>query len=172
MSARHALRRWCMPGALALVAAAVTVTPAHAQGGRRGDTRGGAPDPTLADRPTGVDMSKRVEEMYSLKELLKHVDGLEGGQKDSLKAIEGLYKPRFKEQGEELRKLLSRARATGQQPDMEEMRRLTGAARQLHQEETAAARAVLTTDEQRQRFDANLAEWQEKQRPQGRRRPG
>ena len=172
MSARHALRRWCLLGALTTVAAAVAGAPAQAQASRRGDARAGASDPAAASRPAGADMSKRVEGMYSLKPLLKHVDGLEGSQKDSLKALEQAYKPRFKAQGTELRKLTGQTRATGRQPDMEAMRRLTGAARQLHDEEMTAARAVLTTDEQRLRFDANLKDWQEKQRPQARRRPG
>lgn len=129
------------------------------RGGRGG--RGGQPPGGMrADR--GAELAKRLERMASLDDATKGVEGLDRTQKDSLKRIEARYGEHFKGYGREARRLFESA--SDGPPDTEAMRKLQDGARTLREEELAAARAVLRTDAQRARFDANVAAQQEAER--------
>jgi len=139
-----------------------TATSALAQGypggggGRPGS--GGGPRPAGGRAPApGTNMAKRFEEMSSLKRALKGVKGLSKAQKDSLKRIEATYKERFRGYGNAVKKLTESAAAAGTPSNIEEMRKLRDGAETLQQRQFAEARAVLSTDEQRAVFDANVA---------------
>ena len=137
--------------------ASAAVARAQYPGGAGGGAGRGTPRSPGNRTPPGPNMAKRFEEMSSLKRALKGVKGLSKAQKDSLKRIESTYKDRFHGYGNAAKKLTEDAGATGSRPSIEEMRKLRDGAETLHERELAEARAVLSTDEQRQTFDANVA---------------
>jgi hypothetical protein len=150
---------------VAAVAAAVVPNSASAQyggrggrgggGGRGGRSGGEAQGPR---GPSSGDLAKPYEEMASLDRALNDVPDLGRQQRDSLKAIEDTYGRIFKSYAIAARNKVDSARAAGGMPDMEDMRRLRLDADGVHARELAAARAVLTTDEQRARFDGNVSD--------------
>jgi nicotinamidase-related amidase len=161
--------------AFLLVLSSLLVIPAvgHAQGypggagggrgGRAGRSMGG--EPGVGDReqgPSSADMAKRMEEMASLGDAVHKVPDLSGTQKDSIKALEKRYGEVFKSYGIALRNQIDSARAQGGMPDMRAMGLLRLQADSVRDVELAAARAQLTTDAQRQKFDQNVVEMREK----------
>jgi hypothetical protein len=161
--------------AFLLVLSSLLVIPAvgHAQGypggagggrgGRAGRSMGG--EPGVGDReqgPSSADMAKRMEEMASLGDAVHKVPDLSGTQKDSIKALEKRYGEVFKSYGIALRNQIDSARAQGGMPDMRAMGLLRLQADSVRDVELATARAQLTTDAQRQKFDQNVVEMREK----------
>jgi hypothetical protein len=160
--------------AFLLVLSSLLVIPGvgHAQGypGGAGASRGGRArpmggEPGVGDReqgPSSADMAKRMEEMASLGDAVHKVPDLSGTQKDSIKALEKRYGDVFKSYGIALRNQIDSARAQGGIPDMRAMGLLRLEADSVRDVELAAARAQLTTDAQRQKFDQNVVELREK----------
>jgi hypothetical protein len=103
-------------------------------------------------------VAKQMEALASLDGALKDVPDLDRAKKDSLKAIEETYARIFKSYGIAARSKVDSARAAGGQPDMDDMRKLRLDAVAVRDRELVAARAVLITDEQRARFDGNVAD--------------
>ena len=99
-----------------------------------------------------------MEDLASLDRALRDVPDLAHPQKDSLKGIENNYARIFKSYGIAARNKVDSARAAGGVPDMEGLLTLRLEADSVRTGELAAARAVLTTDEQRTRFDQNVAD--------------
>jgi hypothetical protein len=99
-----------------------------------------------------------MEDLASLDRALRDVPGLNRPQKDSLKAIEGNYTRIFKSYAIAARNKVDSAHAAGGTPDMDGLRTLRLQADTVRNGEFAAARTVLATDEQRFRFDQNVAD--------------
>ena len=133
------------------------------RGGRAGRSMGG--EPGVGDReqgPSSADMAKRMEEMASLGDAVHRVPDLSGAQKDSIKALEKRYGEVFKSYGIALRNQIDSVRAQGGMPDMRTMGLLRLQADSVRDVELTTARAQLTTDAQRQKFDQNVVEMREK----------
>jgi hypothetical protein len=133
------------------------------RGGRGGRPLGG--EPGVGDRdqgPSSADMAKRMEEMASLGDAVHKVPDLSGTQKDSIKALEKRYGEVFKSYGIALRNQIDSARAQGGMPDMRAMGLLRLEADSVRNVELAAARAQLSTEAQRTKFDQNVVEMREK----------
>jgi hypothetical protein len=125
-------------------------------GGGRGG-RGGA-EAKGQQGPNSGDVAKQMEELASLDRALRDVPNLDGQKKDSLKAIEGTYGRIFKSYAIAARNKVDSAHAAGGMPDMDDLRSLRLAADSVRDRELVVARAVLATDEQRARFDQNVAD--------------
>jgi hypothetical protein len=125
-------------------------------GGGRGG-RGGA-EAKGQQGPNSGDVAKQMEELASLDRALRDVPNLDGQKKDSLKAIEGTYSRIFKSYAIAARNKVDSARAAGGTPDVNDLSTLRLEADSVRGGELSAARAVLTTDEQRARFDQNIAD--------------
>jgi hypothetical protein len=127
-------------------------------GGGRGGRGGKGGDSAGQRGPSSDDAAKQMEELSSLDRALRDVPDLDGQKKDSLKAIEGTYAKIFKSYGIAARNKVDSARAAGGLPDVNDMRTLRTEADSVRSGEFVAARALLTTDEQRARFDQNIAD--------------
>jgi hypothetical protein len=99
-----------------------------------------------------------MEELGSLDKALHDVPHLDKREKDSLNVIEGTYGKIFKSYGIAAKTKVDSARAAGGSPDMDEIRALRVEADSVRTRELTVARAVLTTDEQRSRFDQNVVD--------------
>jgi hypothetical protein len=126
-----------------------------AGGGMGGRGRGGQ---GMSHNSSAPDVSKHFEELASLKAALKHVDGLTNDQKQSFTDIEHSYSKPFKSLGAQAQQLVDSAHAAHERPDRTRMDSLHQQAKQLRDQEVAAAREILSTDPQRDQFDRNLAE--------------
>jgi hypothetical protein len=127
-------------------------------GGRRGGM-GGPPGGASGQRgPMGVDIAKQIEGMASLKDALHKVPDLSDQQKDSAKALERRYGDVFKSYGIAAKNMMDSARTGGGMPDMDAMRTIREQADSVRSAELITARALLTTDAQRSRFDQNVAD--------------
>jgi hypothetical protein len=129
-------------------------------GGRRGGGRGGK---SGGDAPgqrglNSGDVAKQMKELGSLDRALDDVPDLDRQKKDSLKAIEGTYGRIFESYAIAARNKVDSVRAAGGTPAMDDLRSLRVEADSVRSGELVAARAVLTTDEQRGRFDRNVAD--------------
>ena len=131
--------------------------------------RGGGMGRGGGQRPSGGDVEKRFEDMSSLKKTLDHID-LQNTQKDSMKALEKIYKPQFSDYGKAARSLFEQ----NGRPDRDSLTVLRTAAEKLRDEEFAEARKVLTSDPQTTTFDQNVAKLKddEEQRRAQNARPG
>ena len=118
-----------------------------------GDQQGG---------PSSADMERRMQERASLGDAVHKVPDLTDAQKDSIKALEKQYGEVFKSYGIAMRSQMDSARSAGGQPDFRAMAMLRMTADSTRDAEVAAARAVLTSDAQRTKFDQNLAEIKER----------
>jgi len=150
----------------AVVALAAVPRPAVAQGGAMGPPgMGGHGRGEFGQQPNAPapNVSKHFEEMASLKEVLKHVDGLNKDQKDAFGQIERGYTKSFKPLGEAAQQVLDNAHAAHERPDPQRMDSLRTQAKQLRTDELAAARDILTTDPQRTQFDQNVAQVQQEE---------
>jgi hypothetical protein len=156
-----------------LVTIAAHPASAHAQGGMGGGMGGGFGGPGgmggghghgnhgMSANSSAPDVSKHFEAMASLKDALKHVDGLTGDQKQSLQEIEHGYTKSFKALGKEAQDVVDSAHAAQQRPDPVRMDTLRQQAKQFRDDELAAAREILSTDAQRDQFDKNVAQIRE-----------
>jgi hypothetical protein len=108
--------------------------------------------------PSAAEMEHRMEERASLGDAVHKVPDLTGAQKDSIKALEKKYGEVFKSYGIAMRSQMESARSAGGQPDVRSMAMLRMTADSTRTAELTAARALLTTDAQRDVFDRNVAE--------------
>ena len=127
------------------------------RGGRGGRSGGDSPVPR---GPSGDDVAKQMQGMASLDQALRDVPNLDRQQKDSLKAIESRYGRIFESYGIAARNKVDSARAEGGAPNTDDLRTLRVAADSVRADEFVLARAVLSTDEQRARFDGNVTDIQ------------
>ena len=125
-------------------------------GGRGGGRPGG--EASGQRGPSSDDVAKQFEELASLDRALRDVPDLDRQKKDSLKAIEDSYARIFKSYSIVARNKADSARAAGGTMDIDELRSLRADADSVRSRELVLARAVLTTDEQRARFDGNVAD--------------
>jgi len=127
---------------------------------------GGQPgigDQQAASGPSSLEMERRMEERASLGDAVHKVPDLTDAQKDSIKALEKRYFQAFKSYGIAMRTQIDSARAAGGQPDFRSMSMLRVMADSTRDAEVVAARALLTSDAQRTKFDQNLAEMKERE---------
>jgi hypothetical protein len=129
-------------------------------GGGGGHGRGGQ---GMSHTSSAPDVSKHFEELGSLKAALKHIDGLTNDQKQSFSDIEHSYSKPFKSLGAQAQQLVDSAHAAQQRPDRIRMDSLHVQAKQLRDQEVAAAREILSTDAQRTQFDSNIAQIREEE---------
>lgn len=99
-----------------------------------------------------------MEERASLGDAVHKVPDLTNAQKDSIKALEKRYGEVFKSYGIAVRSEMDSARSAGGQPDFRAMSMMRMTADSTRDAEVAAARALLTSDAQRTKFDENLVE--------------
>jgi hypothetical protein len=155
-----------------LLASALLVLPASAHAQRRGGMGGGSMgrgplggQPGIGDQqqgPSSAEMERRMEERASLGDAVHKVPDLTDAQKDSIKALERKYGEVFKSYGIAVRSQMDSARNAGGQPDFHSMALLRMTADSTRDVEVAAARALLTSDAQRTKFDQNLVEIKER----------
>jgi hypothetical protein len=153
------------------LASALLVLPASAHAQRRGGGTGASNrgpmggQPGIGDMqqgPSSADMERRMQERASLGDAVHKVPDFTNAQKDSIKALEKKYAEVFKSYGIAMRSQMDSARSAGGQPDFRSMAMLRMTADSTRDVEVAAARAVLTSDAQRTKFDQNLAEIKER----------
>jgi hypothetical protein len=112
--------------------------------------------------PSSAEMERRMEERASLGDAMHKVPDLTDAQKDSIRKIEKRYGDVFKSYGIAMRTQMDSARSAGGQPDFRSMAMLRMTADSTRDAEVAAARALLTSDAQRAKFDENLVEIKER----------
>ncbi len=103
----------------------------------------------------GGNPMQRLAQMASLERPMAGVEGVTDAQKASLAKIEGKYRTELGEAAMSLRDIMMAAREAGSPPDMNEMRKVRDAMREMRTKELAEARAVLT-EAQRPKFDENV----------------
>ena len=103
-----------------------------------------------------------MEQRASLSDAVHKVPDLTDAQKDSIRKLEKHYGDVFKSYGIAMRSQMDSARSAGGQPDFRAMSILRMTADSTRDVEVAAARALLTSDAQRTKFDQNLAEIRER----------
>jgi hypothetical protein len=156
-------------GLIASVSIAAAPSLATAQGGMGGGMGGGGMGgggmgghghrgQGPSSNSTPPDVSKHFEELASLKPVLKHVDGLTNDQKQGFSDIEHSYNKPFKALGSQAQQVVDSAHAAQVRPDRVQMDSLHQKAKQLRDQEFAAARALLSTDPQRDQFDHNVTD--------------
>lgn len=164
--------RRCVAALAGLFALAALPVLALAQGGMGGGGMGGGGfggpggmggrhghgNHNMSSSSSAPDVSKHFEELASLKDALKHVDGLSGDQKQSLQEIEHGYTKSFKALGQQAQQVVDSAHAAQTRPDPVRMDTLRQQAKQFRDDELGAARQILTTDPQRDQFDKNVAQ--------------
>jgi len=162
--------------AIVVLLSALTVAPltAHAQrrggggatGGRTNGPLGGPPgigDQQQQGGPNSGDMERRMIERASLGDVVHKLPDFTDAEKDSIKALEKRYHDVFKSYAGAMREQIDSARAAGAMPDLRAMGLIRETADSTREAELTAARAVLTTDAQRAKFDQNLAEIRERE---------
>ena len=123
----------------------------------------GVGDQRQANRTSSADAERRLRDRASLGDAVKKLPDFTDAQKDSIKAIETRYGEVFKSYGSALRTQMDNARSTRGQPDLRLMGMLRTSADSARDVEIRAARAVLTSDAQRAKFDQNLVEIRERE---------
>ena len=113
--------------------------------------------------PNSAEMERRMQERASLGDAVHKIPDFTDAQKDSIKKLEKKYGEVFKSYGVAMRSQIDSARSAGGQPDFRSMSMLRLTADSTRDVEVAAARAVLTSDAQRTKFDQNLAEMKERE---------
>jgi hypothetical protein len=159
--------------AAAILAATLLTLPASAHAQRRGGGMRGAGSgisaplggqPGIGDAqggPSSVDVERQMRERASLGDVVHKLPDFTGAEKDSIKSLEKRYGEVFKSYGIAMRTEMDSARAAGGRPDFREMAMLRMTADSTRNAELIAARALLTTDAQRAKFDQNLVEVKE-----------
>jgi len=154
-----------------LLASALLVLPASAHAQRRGGGSGASNrgplggQPGIGDQqqgPNSAEMERRMQERASLGDAVHKIPDFTDAQKDSIKKLEKKYGEVFKSYGIAMRSQVDSARSAGGQPDFRAMSMLRLTADSTRDVEVAAARAVLTSDAQRTKFDQNLTEIKER----------
>ena len=156
-----------------LLASALLVLPASAHAQRRGGGMGASNrgplggQPGIGDQqqqqgPSSAEMERRMQERASLGDAVHKIPDFTDAQKDSIKKLEKKYGDVFKSYGIAMRSQMDSARSAGGQPDFRAMSMLRLTADSTRDAEVAAARAVLTSDAQRTKFDQNLTEIKER----------
>ncbi len=112
----------------------------------------------MSSNSSAPNVSKHFEDLASLKDAVKHIDGLTKDQKDAFPEIERGYSKLFKPLGEAAQQMVDSAHAAHERPDRQRMDSLRHQAKDLRDREFAAARNLLTTDPQRDQFDRNVAQ--------------
>jgi hypothetical protein len=112
--------------------------------------------------PSSAEMERRMQERASLGAVVHKLPDFSDAEKDSIKAIEKKYGEVFRSYGIAVRTQMDSAKLAGGQPDFRTMAMLRMTADSTRDVEVAAARAVLTSDAQRTKFDQNLAEIKER----------
>ena len=112
----------------------------------------------MGSNSSAPNVSKHFEDLASLKDAVKHIDGLTKDQKDAFPEIERGYSKLFKPLGAQAQQIVDSAHAAHERPDRHRMDSLHAQAKDLRDREFAAARNILTTDTQRDQFDRNVAQ--------------
>jgi hypothetical protein len=113
--------------------------------------------------PSSAEMERRMQERASLGAAVHKLPDLTDAEKDSIKAIEKRYGEVFRSYGIAMRSQMDSAKSAGGPPDFRTMAMLRMTADSTRNAELSAARAVLTSDAQRTKFDQNLAEIKEQE---------
>jgi hypothetical protein len=122
--------------------------------------------PGIGDERRGQGSSEAVREMErraSLDDAMRKVPELTDAQKDSVRALEKGYSQSFRSYAVLLKTTLDAPRPAGARPDIRALGMLRLTADSTRNAELTAARALLTTDAQRDRFDRNVAELRERE---------
>jgi hypothetical protein len=161
--------------AAAVVASALFALPASAPAQRRGGgMRGGGGgirtplggQPGIGDvqgGPSSAEVERQMRDRASLGDVVHKLPDFTDAEKDSIKALERRYGEVFRSYGIAMRTQMDSARAAGGQPDVREMAMLRMTADSTRNAELIEARAVLTNDAQRAKFDQNLVEVKERE---------
>jgi len=104
-----------------------------------------------------------MQERASLGDAVHKIPDFTDAQKDSIKKLEKKYGEVFKSYGIAMRTQMDSARAVGGRPDFREMAMLRMTVDSTRNAELIEARAVLTSDAQRAKFDQNLVEMRERE---------
>jgi hypothetical protein len=123
-------------------------------------------EPGIGDQRRGSRSSEAVREMErrgSLDDAMRKVPDVTDAQKDSVRALEKRYSQSFKSYAVLLKSALDAPRPGGAGPDMRAVGVLRITADSTRNAELTAARALLTTDAQREAFDRNLTELRARQ---------
>ena len=118
-------------------------------------------EPGIGDKrrgPGASDVAREMERRGSLDDAMRKVPNVTDAQKDSVHALEKRYAPSFKSYALLLKTTLDAPRPAGVGPDMRAVGLLRLSADSTRNAELTAARALLTTDGQREVFDRNVAE--------------
>jgi hypothetical protein len=118
-------------------------------------------EPGIGDKRRGSDasdMAREMERRGSLDDAMRKLPDVTGAQKDSVRALEKRYGESFKSYAVLLKSTLGAPRTAGTGPDLRALGMLRLTADSTRTAELSAARALLTTDAQRQVFDHNVAE--------------
>ena len=108
--------------------------------------------------PSSAEVERQMRDRASLGDVVHKLPDFTDAEKDSIKALEKRYGEVFKSYGIAMRTEIDSARAAGGRPDFREMAMLRLTADSTRNAELIEARAVLTTDAQRAKFDQNLVE--------------
>lgn len=117
--------------------------------------------PGVGDERRAAGSSEAVRQMErrgSLDDAMRKVPDVTGAQKDSVRALEKRYGQSFRSYAVLLKTTLDAPRPAGTGPDLRALALLRLAADSTHTAELTAARALLTTDAQRDVFDRNVAD--------------
>ncbi|MBW8770249.1 MAG: hypothetical protein JF589_10865 [Gemmatimonadetes bacterium] len=126
-----------------------------------------APGPTPLGGQPGVGDQRRagsseavreMERRGSLDDAMRKLPDVSPAQKDSVRALEKRYGESFKSYAVLLKATLDAPRPNGAGPDLRALGLLRLTADSTRSAELTAARALLTTDAQREVFDRNVAE--------------
>lgn len=123
-------------------------TPLGGQPGIGDERRAGGP----------AEAVREMERRGALDDAMRKLPDLAGAQKDSVRALEKRYAESFKSYAILLKTTLAAPRPAGTGPDLRALGMLRLTADSTRSAELTAARALLTTDAQRQAFDRNVAE--------------
>ena len=108
--------------------------------------------------PSSSDAAREMERRGSLDAAMRKVPNVTDAQKDSIRALEKRYGESFRSYAVLLKTTLDAPRPAGTGPDMRAVGLLRLKADSTRNAELTAARALLTTDAQREVFDRNVAE--------------
>jgi hypothetical protein len=117
--------------------------------------------PGIGDERRAAGASEAVRQMErrgSLDDAMRKVPDLTRAQKDSVRALEKHFGQSFKSYAVLLKTTLDAPRPAGTGPDPRALTVLRLTADSMRAAELAAARALLTTDAQRDVFDRNVAD--------------
>ncbi len=112
--------------------------------------------------PSSAEVERQMRNRASLGDEVHKLPDFTDAEKDSIKALEKRYSEVFRSYGIAMRMQMDSARAAGGRPDFREMSMLRMTADSTRNAELLEARALLTSDAQRAKFDQNLVEVKER----------